>query len=386
MDTLYLIFRGHPGVQLFENPFLSDRELIDVILSNPKVVYQALRGGESLGDPPHCVLLPRHVSTLVEGQATPCEFLLLASEPILTLVVVHRSEAETWHQRVVGTIVDFASNPSEWWTVEGIKQTFQTVCRLQGQDPSAVLEELVGPARPPADYWSQLEHNIREGRVRAVIVTDRISPQLRKVLEFFRHQVRSLEVTAIELHAYGGRDSYVQVLQVAVPIRPQEPEHTAGRVTSTLDVSVTKAPAASGSEDGISPLERIRILVIVEDRTIATAIQHLLDERNYRVEVVPDGIQALHRTAEAKPHIVIVDDDLPRLPGRNLIRIIKQSQHMRTIQALLLTSSLDSLVDHVGYIDAFVLKPFRLDEVLGKVEGLREVAERARRVKIGESR
>lgn len=78
----------------------------------------------------------------------------------------------------------------------------------------------------------------------------------------------------------------------------------------------------------MSEVAKVRVLVADDDPTFLEALRVMLevDERLEVVGEAPDGEQAIARTAELAPDVVVMDVVMPALDGIEAARIIRSSQ------------------------------------------------------------
>ena len=75
-----------------------------------------------------------------------------------------------------------------------------------------------------------------------------------------------------------------------------------------------------------APVEEGRILVVDDDPTAVTLMQHLIEREGFtRVVTASDGRQALDLIREQPPDVVVLDVHLPELDGMEVLREIVRS-------------------------------------------------------------
>jgi heavy metal response regulator len=115
----------------------------------------------------------------------------------------------------------------------------------------------------------------------------------------------------------------------------------------------------------------MRILVVEDERKVASFIRRGLTEEAHAVDVARDGEEAL-ALAEAAPYdCIILDVMLPKRDGLSVLRALRARG--RRTPVLLLTAR-DALEDKVGGLDSgaddYLTKPFAFEELLARVRAL----------------
>jgi DNA-binding response OmpR family regulator len=115
----------------------------------------------------------------------------------------------------------------------------------------------------------------------------------------------------------------------------------------------------------------MRILIIEDDRKIASFLERGLREEGYAVDVAHDGNEGTTNAHVYDYDLLIVDI---MLPGRNGYEIVRELRTAgKTVPIVMLTAR-DSTQDVVMGLDAgaddYVTKPFKLDELLARVRAL----------------
>lgn len=119
---------------------------------------------------------------------------------------------------------------------------------------------------------------------------------------------------------------------------------------------------------------RAAILLVEDDPDDAYLITHGLDdwEVPHSITVVEDGQEALdylldkrRRGARPLPDLVLLDLNLPKVSGHEVLRRVKQDDRLRRLPVVVLTTSKadeDILRSYDDYANTYISKPSGLSE------------------------
>jgi CheY-like chemotaxis protein len=118
----------------------------------------------------------------------------------------------------------------------------------------------------------------------------------------------------------------------------------------------------------VSPL---RILVVDDELSNAEVLALILHEEGFHVTVAGDGRQALERIEEAAPDLLITDYMMPGMSGVELGRAVRQLPRHSNLPVLLMSGAAASMLSaHAGDYNAYLRKPFDIEELLRAVQSL----------------
>ncbi|MDG4801236.1 response regulator [Micromonospora sp. WMMD980] len=118
----------------------------------------------------------------------------------------------------------------------------------------------------------------------------------------------------------------------------------------------------------------VRILVVDDDPGDVLMIEEALEESDVEkvIEVVADGEEAMEflrregRHADAqRPDVILLDLNMPRMDGRQVLGEVKRDENLRTIPIVVLTTSnadTDVVSSYTLQANAYVTKPIDLDD------------------------
>ncbi|RQX17054.1 response regulator [Micromonospora ureilytica] len=125
---------------------------------------------------------------------------------------------------------------------------------------------------------------------------------------------------------------------------------------------------------GADSPQPVRILVVDDDPGDVLMIEEALADSDVEkiIDVVSDGEEAMeflraegrHEQAR-RPDVILLDLNMPRMDGRQVLGAVKQDEDLRTIPIVVLTTS-NADTDIVGsytlQANAYVTKPIDLDD------------------------
>ena len=110
----------------------------------------------------------------------------------------------------------------------------------------------------------------------------------------------------------------------------------------------------------------MRILAVDDDQDILLVLKFILEDSGYDVETLNDGQFLFEKINEQFPDLILLDIMLGKLDGRELCRDVKKNEKTHDIPVILISAGHDTkdLLYKVGSPNAFLAKPFDLDELL----------------------
>ena len=112
------------------------------------------------------------------------------------------------------------------------------------------------------------------------------------------------------------------------------------------------------------------VLVVDDDASIRGALQAVLEDEGYRVRGAGNGIEALAACAEDLPGLIVLDLMMPKMDGATFMSVLRRGY--ATIPPVLVLSASQRAPQQVKEMgaEAYIAKPFDLDELLDAVERL----------------
>src|SRR5271168_335377 len=110
------------------------------------------------------------------------------------------------------------------------------------------------------------------------------------------------------------------------------------------------------------------VLVIEDSRPMQRTLQRLFEADGLNVQLAADGVAGLESFRKTTPSAVVLDLNLPRMPGKEVCRAFKA--HAASVPIVVLSAN-DEVEDKVLLLelgaDDYVTKPFSPKELLARV-------------------
>jgi chemosensory pili system protein ChpA (sensor histidine kinase/response regulator) len=126
----------------------------------------------------------------------------------------------------------------------------------------------------------------------------------------------------------------------------------------------TSATALSSSPAS----EQLATVLVVDDSlTVRRAIQRFLERHGYAVALARDGVEALAYLGNDRPALILLDIEMPRMDGFELLATLRDDTRWRDIPVVMITSRMaDRHRERAMQLgaNAYMGKPYREDELL----------------------
>ncbi|MEM3608819.1 MAG: response regulator [Candidatus Bathyarchaeia archaeon] len=113
-----------------------------------------------------------------------------------------------------------------------------------------------------------------------------------------------------------------------------------------------------------------RILVVDDDESIRKVLKTILEEEGYTVDTAKNGKEAIQKTSEKFYNLALIDIRLPDIDGTELLTKIKDT--VPKMRKIIITGypTLQNAIEALNKgADAYVLKPFDMDDILKTIKG-----------------
>ena len=123
--------------------------------------------------------------------------------------------------------------------------------------------------------------------------------------------------------------------------------------------------------------EGLTVLVVDDEPQVVWVLQFSLEAEGYQTFAARDGEQALREIAEHHPKLMVLDIMMPNMDGWTVLEeMLKLPREERP--RVVMVSALSSVRDRTRAAelgaDAFVPKPFNVDDLIGVLHRLEEAS------------
>ena len=116
-----------------------------------------------------------------------------------------------------------------------------------------------------------------------------------------------------------------------------------------------------------------KILVADDEPNIVVSLEYMMKREGYEVLVARDGLEALEAIRNARPQLVLLDANMPRMTGFEVCEAVRADAEVRDTRILMLTAQgrETDMARGMGVgVDAYVTKPFSTRDLVQKVREL----------------
>jgi CheY-like chemotaxis protein len=198
-----------------------------------------------------------------------------------------------------------------------------------------------------------------------------------QALESLRADPRTASIPVIAVTAYamaGDRQSILDKGFDGYIPKPIDVKAFGDQVKRHLQRS--REAASSGSPADVT------ILVVDDTPANARLLEGMLEPRGFNVITAGNGTDALHLVRTRRPHLVLLDVQMPDINGYEVCRRIRNDPETATLPVVMVTASVghERLAALEAGADDFVTKPFNQAELLARIRSLVKVGEYQERI------
>ena len=111
-------------------------------------------------------------------------------------------------------------------------------------------------------------------------------------------------------------------------------------------------------------------LIVEDDRDIVALFRHVLDVAGYQTEIVLDGKDAMDRLEVMRPNIVLLDLQLPRMSGVEILKRMRDDERLMRVPVVVITAYAPYADSLPVEPDLLLLKPVDINQLSNLVQRL----------------
>ena len=115
------------------------------------------------------------------------------------------------------------------------------------------------------------------------------------------------------------------------------------------------------------------ILVVDDSPSVRRVVSNMLKSAGWAVQTARDGVEALDIIGRERPAAVLLDIEMPRMDGYELMATIRSQDIYRALPLIVLTSRAatkhQQRADQLG-ADAYIVKPYQDAQLLNTLNSL----------------
>jgi DNA-binding response OmpR family regulator len=115
----------------------------------------------------------------------------------------------------------------------------------------------------------------------------------------------------------------------------------------------------------------MKLLLVEDDQIITELVVEALNAQNYDVDIAYNGLEAWKLIATVDYDLLLLDLSMPEVDGLTLCRRLRSQCYQMPV---LMVTAKDSLEDRVAGLEAgaddYLVKPYRLPELLTRIQAL----------------
>lgn len=114
-------------------------------------------------------------------------------------------------------------------------------------------------------------------------------------------------------------------------------------------------------------MEKPFALIVEDDRRAAALFRHVIDLLGFQSEVVFHGQVALERLAHTQPDLVLLDLNLPGIPGKQILDFIRNTERLCPTKVVVISGQAHVVSGLSVQPDLVLLKPVSVDQLTGLI-------------------
>ncbi len=249
--------------------------------------------------------------------------------------------------------------------------------------PLSVLAQYLALPQTPIDDKSHILL-VNAGGNRVALVIDEVKGKLDIVMKNLGPHLRHVHGVAGGTVLGNGHVVLVLELTELLSTRNRLLSNVTGAIPAQEMVSTIAqaSPVSATSSIEVPPTQQTRgfsklpapkqernkhILVVDDSPSVRRVVGNMLKQHGWEVQMARDGVEALEMISSETPAAVLLDVEMPRMDGYELIATVRSQEQYRTLPLVMLTSRAATKHQQRAIqlgASAYLVKPYQDDELL----------------------
>jgi CheY-like chemotaxis protein len=265
--------------------------------------------------------------------------------------------------------------------------------------PLIMLSQLLDLPMSPADDKAPVLL-VRTDRHRVALVVDSIKGKLDVVMKNLGPHLRHVHGIAGGTVLGNGRVVLILELIELLSPRPGAPgtgfnvpttppiRHERGTASAMQNAvalagaaaPVAQTPALRGTTVTTTPVKQTptvaagkHVLVVDDSPSVRRVVGNMLKQNGWDVQLARDGVEALEMISRETPSAILLDIEMPRMDGYELMATVRSQEQYRTLPLVVLTSRAATKHQQRAMqlgASAYIVKPYQDEEMLNILKSL----------------
>lgn len=116
-------------------------------------------------------------------------------------------------------------------------------------------------------------------------------------------------------------------------------------------------------------MSRPLVLVAEDDFNVRLTLEIVLEDAGFEIMLAADGEEALRAARETTPDVILLDQIMPKLDGKQVLHALRQDEATRDVPVLVLSGMERGVPDDWPGAQ-FVGKPFSPEELVRRIRAV----------------
>src|SRR5258706_2932522 len=136
---------------------------------------------------------------------------------------------------------------------------------------------------------------------------------------------------------------------------------------------VAQGTARPPTRQAATPLHGKHVLIVDDSPSVRRVVGNMLKQHGWEIQVARDGVEALEMITQETPAAVLLDIEMPRMDGYELMATVRAQEQYRTLPIVILTpraaTKHQQRAMQLG-ASGYLVKPYQDEEMLNILNAL----------------